>query len=101
MGVGAREVQTPFTPAASSSGHGVEPTDLEEEEDKVDLYSEGVLPDGISSSVVVQGSTKTQPVAEHVPVCWDSQISYNSCTERQHQDIEALLATHQIYNQVV
>jgi hypothetical protein len=35
-------------------------------------------------------------VVEHTPSRWDSHISYNNSTERQHQEIEALLATRQI-----
>ena len=68
----------------------------DELDDEIDLHGDTVLPEGISSSVVVQGPTKTQPVVEHTPICWDSHISYNNSTERQHQEIEALLATHQI-----
>ena len=35
-------------------------------------------------------------MVEHTPTHWDSHISYNNSTERQHQEIEALLATRQI-----
>ena len=84
---GARELQPPFTPGASSSGQGVDAMDLinsDKEEDKVDIFGGGVMPPSMSvSKVVVSGSTKTQPVAEHVPVRWDSMISYNNCSEHQ------------------
>ena len=56
---GARALETPVTPAGFSSD-AVEPTPLEDEEaDEIDLHGGMILPEGISSSVVVQGPTKT------------------------------------------
>ena len=68
----------------------------DELDDEIDLHGDTVLPEGISSLVVLAGPTKKEPVVVHTPVRWDSQISYNNSTELQHQEIEVLLAARQI-----
>ena len=93
---GAREEEPPVTPVGCSSG-GVEPMFVEEEaDDEIDLHGDTVLPEGISSSVVLAGPTKKEPVVVHTPARWDSQISYSTSTEQQHSEIEILLASRQI-----
>ena len=93
---GTREEEPPVTPAGCSSG-GVEPMFVEEEvDDEIDLHGDTALPEGISSTVVLAGPTKKEPVVVHTPSRWDSQISYTTSTERQHSEIEILLASRQI-----
>ena len=46
------------------------------------------------ASVTAQSPKITMlPVKEHQPIRWDSHFSYTTCTEKQHAEIEALLAT--------
>ena len=94
---GTREEAPPVTPAGCSSSF-VEPmsVDDEEEDDPIDLYGGGALPNGMSSTQVLAAPSKKEAVVVHAAVRWDSQISYNNSTELQHQEIEVLLAARQI-----
>ena len=68
----------------------------DEEDDEIDLHGDDPLPEGMSSTVVLAGPTKKEPVVVHTPARWDSQISYTTSSERQHSEIEILLASRQI-----
>ena len=65
-----------------------------ESDEEVDLTATR-LPWVMSVASVTAQSPKITmlPVKEHQPIRWDSHFSYTTCTEKQHAEIEALLAT--------
>ena len=79
----------------SSSGMQAEPLALDSDSDEEIQLTATTLPRGLRVETVVSQSPKITmlPVKEYQPIRWDSHFSYKTCTEKQHAEIEALLAT--------
>ena len=67
-------------------------SDDSDSDEEVDLQGKR-LPQGMRVEAVVAQSPKIVPAQQHQPIRWDSTFSYLTCTEKQHAEIEALLAT--------